>query len=207
MGAEPEFASSLFIRMNAGDQGARDELLKRACGRLERLAHRMTQDFPRVRRWEDTDDVLQNALVRLLRTLATVKVDSARDFFRLAALQIRRELLDLARSYYGPLGMGANQASAANLPQGQSTPPPPVDRSSSTLDPANLAAWTEFHRQVDSLPEPAREVFDLIWYQELSQAEAADILNVATITVKRRWLSARIHLQAFLDSAKNSAAQ
>ena len=37
-------------------------------------------------------------------------------------------------------------------------------------DPANLAAWTEFHDQVGQLPDDERAVFDLLWYQELSQS-------------------------------------
>ena len=35
---------------------------------------------------------------------------SVRDFFRLAAALIRRELIDLARRYSGPMGLGANTA-------------------------------------------------------------------------------------------------
>jgi RNA polymerase sigma-70 factor (ECF subfamily) len=82
----------------------------RACwGRLERLAHAMLARFPNVRRWADTGDVLQNALVRLLRSLKEVDVPSTRDFFGLAAEQLRRELLDLARHFYGPHGYGARQ--------------------------------------------------------------------------------------------------
>ncbi len=41
-----------------------------ACERLTRLARKMLKDFGRVRRWEETDDVVQNALLRLYRTLA-----------------------------------------------------------------------------------------------------------------------------------------
>ncbi len=37
-------------------------------------------------------------------------------------------------------------------------------------------------------------MFDLLWYQQLSQAEAAQLLNVSERTVKRRWASARLKL-------------
>ena len=66
-------------------------------------------------------------------------------------------------------------------------------------DPANLAAWAEFHAQVDRLPAEEREVFDLLWYQELSQAEVASLLNVSPRTVKRRWAAARLRLHKILD--------
>jgi hypothetical protein len=69
----------------------------------------MLRDFPRVRRWEESGDVCQNAAVRLGRALDEVRPPTARDFFRLAALQIRRELLNLAEPYYGPHGHGARQ--------------------------------------------------------------------------------------------------
>ena len=50
-------------RMQAGDAAAREVLFRHACGRLERLTHKMLHGFPGVRRWEQADDVLQNALV------------------------------------------------------------------------------------------------------------------------------------------------
>jgi RNA polymerase sigma-70 factor (ECF subfamily) len=123
------------------------------------------------------------------------------DFFRLAALQIRRELHDLAKHYYGPRGIGANHVTAA----GES----PYDNESADAmarqphgteeDPANLAAWTEFHDQVERLPEEERDVVDLLWYQELSQTEAATLLGVSDRTVKRRWATARLRLHKILE--------
>src|SRR5438309_5370437 len=98
-------------RLQAGDLNARDELLGHACERLRRLTRKMLKGFARVKRWELTDDVLQNAMLRLWTALGQVTPRTARDLYTLAALQIRRELIDLARQYYGPRGMGANQAS------------------------------------------------------------------------------------------------
>src|SRR5439155_24901588 len=91
-------------RLNGGDERALDELLRGAAERLTRLTRKMLRGDRRVTRWEQTDDVLQNAAVRLHRALATVRPKTVRDFFRLFALQIRRELIDLARHHYGPAG-------------------------------------------------------------------------------------------------------
>jgi RNA polymerase sigma factor (sigma-70 family) len=66
------------------------------------------------------------------------------------------------------------------------------------LQPDRLAAWTEFHEQVERLPEEEREVFSLLWYKGLSQAEAAEVLGVSDRTIKRRWQSARLHLHEAL---------
>jgi RNA polymerase sigma-70 factor (ECF subfamily) len=93
-------------RLRAGDASARDELLTMACERLRRLARKMLRGYPGVRRWEQTDDVLQNAAVRLCRALEAVHPASVRDFINLAAVQVRRELIDLARHYDGPEGAG-----------------------------------------------------------------------------------------------------
>src|SRR5688500_16433430 len=73
---------------------ARDELIRHACARLEELTRRMLRHYPRLRRWEQTADVLQNALLRLHRSLETVRPGSAGQFYGLAATHIRRELID-----------------------------------------------------------------------------------------------------------------
>jgi RNA polymerase sigma-70 factor (ECF subfamily) len=179
-------------RLRLGDARARDELLAHASERLTRLTRKMLRDFPGVHRWEQTDDVLQNAVLRLCRALSAVQPPTAADFFRLAAAQVRRELLDLARRYYGAQGLGAHHVSVAGVDQTRSAAGPnPRD---TTHDPGRLAAWTDFHREVESLPAEEREVFDLLFYQGLSQAEAAALLEVSERTIKRRWQEARLRL-------------
>src|SRR5262249_19643139 len=46
-----------------------------------------------------------------------------------------------------------------------------------------------------------RAVFDLLWYQEMSQAEAAVLLGLAVPTVKLRWMKARLLVQQALGGA------
>jgi RNA polymerase sigma-70 factor (ECF subfamily) len=178
----------LLDRMRAGDGAAADELFRHLGERLERLARKMLRGFPVVRRWEGTGDVLQNALVRLLRALEGVRPDSTRKFFALAGVQIRRELLDLKQRYCGPRGMGAHhQTDRPDAPG-----PEPMDPAPGQDE---LEEWCEFHRQVDGLPEEEREVVDLHYYQGLSKAEAAELLGVDIRTVQRRWNAAlqRLH--------------
>ncbi len=61
-------------------------------------------------------------------------------------------------------------------------------------DPERLTDWTEFHQKVESLSDHDREMFDLLWYQGMSQAEAAASMGVSERTVNRRWLAARLRL-------------
>jgi len=90
-------------RIRQGDAEARNELVKSVCRRLEILAHQLLGQYPRVRRWADTGDVLQGSLMRLLRALDEVQINSLADFLGLATTQIRRELIDLARACNGPI--------------------------------------------------------------------------------------------------------
>jgi RNA polymerase sigma-70 factor (ECF subfamily) len=178
-------------RLQAGDEAARKELLNGVCERLRRLTQAMLRDYRRLKRWEETDDVLQSALLRLYRALEAGTPATLREFYRLAALQIRRELIDLARHHFGPESAGAHHQS-----RGDETPT--GDPSTSTLRPDRLADWAEFHEQASNLPEEEQEVFDLVWYQELTHAQAAALLEVSTKTVQRRWHSACLRLHEAL---------
>jgi RNA polymerase sigma-70 factor (ECF subfamily) len=177
-------------RLKAGDAPAREQLLATACARLTRLARKMFHADGRLRQCEQTDDVFQGAMLRLCRALEDVTPATPREFFRLAALQIRRELIDLARHHFRPAGAGAGQR-----------PQPPaggLDPADSSLDPGPLAEWGEFHEQIGRLPEEEREVFDLLWYQGLSHPEAAELLQLSTKTIQRRWQAACLRLYAAL---------
>lgn len=200
MGDESERTAQLqsqIDRLAAGDASARDELIAATCERLSRLVRKMLKSYPGVRRWEQTDDVLQNAALRLCRALEEVVPPTPADFFRLATVQIRRELIDLARHYQGPQGQGAHHATAAHRPGDDA--PPEFEAATVTGDPSRMMAWVEFHRQAGALPEEERQVFDLIFYQGLSQAEVGAFLGISERTVKRRWQAARSALYQALD--------
>jgi RNA polymerase sigma-70 factor (ECF subfamily) len=174
---------------------ARNELLLRVEGNLRRLASRLLHGYPAVARFEETNDVLQDAVVRLLRALEEVTPENPKQFFGLAATVIRRELIDLYRHYYGPRGEGANRHSHA----GRFEPP-------AASDSAELDRWREFHERVAQLPDAEREVVDLLHYQGMTQADAAALLGVELRTVRRRWQDARVRLARLLQRADPPAA-
>jgi RNA polymerase sigma-70 factor (ECF subfamily) len=169
-------------RLQQGDAAGRKALLEGFSDRLMRLAHVMFRGYPRLRRWEETGDVAQNAVIRLDRTLQAIRPATLRDFYRLATLEIRRELLDLYRHHFGPQGEAGHYESGSVRAE--------HDVGNLSLDPSRLALWSEFHHQVEALPEAEREVFELVWYQDLGYTEAAEVLGVHPRTVKRHWLSA-----------------
>jgi RNA polymerase sigma-70 factor (ECF subfamily) len=182
-------------RLQQGDPTALDGLIRHAGARLERLTHHMLREYPGVRRWAQTDDVLQSALVRLLRALRAVQPVAPRDFLALATEQIRRELLDLARHFYGPHGLGANHASQ---PEGDSANRPLYEQPDPSYEPDRLAEWCEVHERIRNLPDEEREVVGLLFYQGLTQAETATVLRVTVRTVQRRWQAALLRLHQAL---------
>ena len=159
-----------------------DELSEKLLNHIRGLARRMLFSYPNVRRWDETDDIANEAALRLWQSLGQVEVNSETHFLRLVALQIRRVLIDLARSYGGKYGLSSNHDTGyadAEFP----------DRAQ-----PNLSRWTAFHEAVEQLPDDARQVFDLLWYSGLSRAEVCDVLQVSRSTLMKRWRKARLEL-------------
>ena len=169
----------LVDRFRAGDRAAADVLLRAVAARLDRLARRMLRDFPGVRARAETGDVVQGAMLRLTAALRVVCPASTRDYVGLAALQVRRELLDLARHF------------AARGAGGELSDPGTADFGTGGGDsPADLELWARFHAAADALPPDEREAFGLLYYHGHTRAEAAQLLDVAERTVYRWWAAA-----------------
>jgi RNA polymerase sigma-70 factor (ECF subfamily) len=181
----------LVDRLKAGDDSARTELIAAASNRLRRLAQKMLRSFPGVQRWEDADDVLQNASVRLHKALQELQPESLEHFLHLAALQLRRELIDLARHY-----AAKNAAHATPGPHDNSerTPSPGAEPADDTHEPNRVVDWTEVHEAIETLPVQHRIMFDLLWYHELTQEEAGELIGLSRRQIINRWQQARREL-------------
>lgn len=180
-----------LIEFNSGDLQAREEIIAHTCERLRLRTRQMLRSFPNVSRWSQTDDVLQNAMIRLHKSLAQVKPESPKQFYGLAATHIRRELIDLARHFNGAEGVGANHDTNDGEPIKQIA--------DTSYRPETIESWTEFHSAVEQLPEEQQVVVGLLWYEGMSQPEAAEVLGVSLATIKRRWQAARIQLSEQLS--------
>jgi RNA polymerase sigma-70 factor (ECF subfamily) len=176
---------SCVKRWRGGDQDAADCLFREVGQRLEVIARKMLRAFPVLRGCAETGDVLQGSLVRLLNTLRRLQPESTRHFFNLAAVHVRRELLDLARRFSGRgrVPLAADSTGAAAL---QAAAAPTED------DDFDL--WCRFHEAVERLPDEEREVIDLVFYHGWTQAQIAELLEITERTVRRRWRSACLQL-------------
>jgi RNA polymerase sigma-70 factor (ECF subfamily) len=150
--------------------------LDRAVRRLHQLcATLLHQSYPRLT-WPplnlQADEMLSAVVERLLKALREVRPADVRQFFSLACQHVRWELNDLARR-------SDEQPTAAELLDGQ-VPAPPSSASGLTLEGHRTLA------AIDGLPQEQREAFDLVRIQGMTQTEAAEVLGVSVVTVKRR---------------------
>jgi RNA polymerase sigma-70 factor (ECF subfamily) len=179
----------LLDRLRAGDPAALRDLLVYSRARLRLLVGQMLQGFPRLMERLEASDVLHNVLIRLDAALRAVEVGTALDYLRLCSAHIRWELLDLARHHL------PREGRPAILPGPEGDAP---DRGTSTDDPARLAVWRELHEAIAALDAEDCQLFDLLYYQGLTQPEAAALLGMPLRTLKTHWRNARLHLMARL---------
>jgi RNA polymerase sigma factor (sigma-70 family) len=167
-----------FAEASTAAHKLREDLISNAADRIEVLSRKMLRRSSIVVRSNvQTGDVFVGAAMRLMRALRHVSPLDPRAFFGLVGLQIRRELVDLARHF-------RRDAQSYSFDE-------PEHERQRVDNPRNLECWTRFHDAVGRLLPEQREVVDLHWYQGLGQEEIAALLNVDKSTVKRRWRAAR----------------
>jgi RNA polymerase sigma-70 factor (ECF subfamily) len=151
-------------------------MLDRAVRRLHLLcATLLYRSYPRLAQPPlnlQADELLGAVAERLLKAMREVYPRNVRQFFGLANQHMRWELNDLARRL-------DEQPAAVELHEG--VVPSPAS-SVSGLTPDGLRML----RAIDDLPEDEREAFDLVRVQGMTQTEAARVLGVSVVTVKRR---------------------
>jgi RNA polymerase sigma-70 factor (ECF subfamily) len=166
------------------------ELLDRAVGRLRLLCathlHRSYQRLAKPPVNLETDELLGGVVAGLIAALRTTRPQSVRHFFALASQHMRWQLNDVARRL-------DEQPVAAALAEVEVAAPPSSTNSGLTPDGRRMLM------AIEGLPEPEREVFELVRIQGLTQAEAATVVGVSERTVQRRLNRARLLLVEQLD--------
>ncbi|MDB5348532.1 MAG: fliA 1 [Schlesneria sp.] len=132
----------------------------------------------------DTTEMLGGVVAELHKAMRKIRPLTVRQFFALVNQHIRWQLNDLARRLDETPVMTELHEGIAAVSVG----------SGSGITPNGRRMFTA----IDELPEPEREVFELMRIQELTQAEAAEVLGVSTKTVQRRLIRARLLLAAAL---------
>lgn len=152
------------------------ELLERSIRRLQQLcAALLHRSYPRLTQPPvnlQSEEMLSAVVERLIKALREARPKTVREFFALASQHMRWELNDLARRF-------DNQPRAVDIPEHQL---PDLMSSCSALTPDGRRML----QAIDGLPTDEREAFDLVRIQGMTQPEAAEVLGVSAMTVKRR---------------------
>jgi RNA polymerase sigma factor (sigma-70 family) len=176
---------ALITRLRAGDADARHELFVYVEERFHSVAHRLLRlDFPRVGLLAETDDILHDALCRLIPYLEkpeTEPCSSAERFYALVATVLRHTLIDVARKHFGTLQSHTISAGIeANHPLLQES--------------SGLGGWREsvrVHELVERLPAAERRVIEMTLYLGFGTGEIARRLGIHAGNVSRRLASAK----------------
>jgi RNA polymerase sigma-70 factor (ECF subfamily) len=142
----------------------------------------------RLRAYLDSDDVLQNVLMRLMGAMGKVRPSTRGELLGLAARHIRWEVIDLYRTHFGPEGPGKKLEPLSGAALDLAVEQPADDGTAAALAAAQLA------EAVDKLPKDLREVVDLLFYHHLTHEQAAEVLGVSTKTIQRAWRDAKVKL-------------
>jgi RNA polymerase sigma factor (sigma-70 family) len=180
MSEEPTTAAvQRYLDALAGDQPAEPivrALLDRAVRRLHVLcANLLCRHYRRLTLPPSNvqpDELLSAVVERLLKAMRSVRPQTVRQFFALVNQHLRWELNDLARRL-------DEQPTLVSLDSEKVAAPP---SSGAVLTPNGRRML----QAIEQLPEDAREVFELVRIQALTQVEVAKVLGVSSKTVQRR---------------------
>jgi RNA polymerase sigma factor (sigma-70 family) len=185
----------LIDRLQRGDPAARHELLQRAHSHLLRIAGSIfEQDFPGLRGRHNLESVVSEVWIRLVSALEVTQPQTVDGFLGLVFHKVRQVLLDMARRQRRDDAHRHHPRAES----GDSNELPLYDRADSSNDPGRLAILSEFHQQVEKLPDDERIVFELRYYTGFSQVEIAQMRGLSPKQVSRLWLAATRRLARWL---------
>jgi RNA polymerase sigma-70 factor (ECF subfamily) len=196
--------AELLLRAQAGDQQALAELFARHRDRLRKLV-RLRLDRRMAGRI-DTSDVLQDAYLDLARRFSEYAAAPTVQFYVWLRALTGQRLVDLHRRHLGAQMRDAGQevslyhgalptASSASLAQhllaGLTSPTQAAIRSEMQL---------RLQEALNGMDPIDREVLVLRNFEELTNAEAAEVLAIAPSAASKRYIRAVRRLRVILDA-------
>ena len=173
-----------------GDVTAFEQLVKRYGRRLLRISQTVTRNR------EDSEDAVQEALLKAFQNLADFREDSQFSTW-LIRITINQSLMKLRkqRSTLKELSLDENVQADGDVP--------PLDVPDRAPNPEQLCWASELRdilvRTVEELRPILRTVFVLRDVQGLSIAQTAQVLNLSQSAVKARLWRVRLHLRERLN--------
>lgn len=192
----------LLARLNRGEniEHVKAELITVAYGRLRLIARRMLASYDRDRLDEETDGLIAESYLRLNRAIDELKPEDVRQFFALAALQMRRHLLDKLRRLQGRGQIKRPIQVSLDAPADREFPGLLQIASNPSQEP-----WTSLDilQAMEQLDDRDRECLTLQTWYGFTHAEIGELLKVSTKTVQRSCNAAYIRLNEILKSYRD----
>lgn len=194
----------LQLKHGTNLQSVKDQLVSRAYTRLRFIARKMLSSYDRNDVDEETDGLVSEAYLRMDRSLIDLCPESARQFLALAALQMRRHLLDKLRRIHG---RGAQSrpvvVSLDNKQHSNDIGLEPI------VGSVQSPAWSSIDilEALDALEDRERECLVMQHWYGFTHQEIAELMNVSTKTVQRTCNLAFIKLNEILKSYSDQSAQ
>jgi RNA polymerase sigma-70 factor, ECF subfamily len=186
--------SSLIELALAGDVQAFEALILRHRKRAYRSIHRIT------RHHEDTEDVLQDATLKVYMHLAGFEGRSQFGSWFIA-IAINQALMLLRRR-----SMRESHSPRFAEETEESFPPDvPDNRPDAEAEIEHLELAYAIRRAARRLPHPLRVVFRKRFVDQMSTEETAEALNLSAAAVKSRVLRAKRHLRRQLGTYRGSS--
>jgi RNA polymerase sigma-70 factor (ECF subfamily) len=201
-GDRPTHSEVLLRQASAGDDRALRDLFELYRGRLKKMVQlRLSQ---RLRGRVDDSDVLQDAMLEVARTLQEYLREPTIPFYLWLRQIVARKLIDVHRRHLGAEMRDARRD--LNLVQAKQ---PAADSASLAVQlsagitsPPNALLRDELRAQVQAalaLMEPLdREVLALRHFEQLSNREAALVLEIDTSAASKRYTRALERLRNLL---------
>jgi RNA polymerase sigma-70 factor (ECF subfamily) len=192
--------AELLDRIRGGDQAAEGELLRHYRARLRRMVAARIDDrlTPRV----DPSDVVQEALVVAHRRLAEYLKQDDSPFYPWLRQIAWDRLVEAHRQHIGADKRSVRKEVSMELSNG-SVIHLAEQLTSSESGPSRQLVRQELRDRIrailSELPELDREILILKHLEELTNSEAAAVLGISVVAVKKRYLRALGRVRKLMD--------
>ncbi len=203
MASNPEESGQLVARLKDGDQQALAEYFSRHRHRLWRMVHFRLD--PRLRGRVDADDILQEGYLAAVARIRHFQDDSSMSFFVWLRLVLGQTLIDVHRRH---LGVQKRDAGREVSIHGQRSPQNTTCSLAAQLmgnftSPSGAAVRDEVARQleqaIDTMNPVDREVLALRHFEELTNSEVAEVLEITARAASARYVRAIGRLEEILS--------
>lgn len=185
-------SNEILGQARRGDQPATEQLLPTVYEELRELARAM-MGRERTGHTLQPTAVVNEACLRLISSDSEVEYHNRLHFFRLAAREMRRVLVEHARA--------RNRAKREGSHERVSFTSFTLVIEDNTIDLLALEAALNQLAEIDPVKV---EIIEMRYFGGMTNVEIADVLEITTRTVERKWEVARRRLSVLIDGENRS---